>query len=66
MSKEVAVRRTWNSKQCWGCVEFEDRIAHHYTSGLSTVEVAYNNVARLNQEFQVRVKQKEICPLCTQ
>lgn len=28
-----------------------DRIAHHTTTGLSTVEVAANNVARLNTEF---------------
>lgn len=40
-------------------LSLKDRIAHHYTSGLSTVEVAYNNVARLNQEFQAfHAKQK--------
>ena len=33
-------------------LSLKDRIAHHYTSGLSTVEVAYNNVQKLNQEFQ--------------
>lgn len=33
-------------------LSLKDRIAHHYTSGLSTVEVAYNNVAKLNQEFK--------------
>ena len=33
-------------------LSLKDRIAHHYTSGLSTVEVASNNIARLNQEFQ--------------
>jgi len=30
----------------------KDRIAHHYTTGLSTVEVASKNVARLNTEFK--------------
>ena len=33
-------------------LSLKDRIAHHYTSGLSTVEVAYNNVERLNLEFK--------------
>ena len=33
-------------------LSLKDRIAHHYTSGLSTVEVAFNNIARLNREFQ--------------
>ncbi|RMB63951.1 zinc carboxypeptidase [Dokdonia sinensis] len=28
-----------------------DRVAHHKTTGLSTVEVAYNNVDKLNTEF---------------
>jgi len=32
-------------------LSLKDRIAHHYTSGLSTVEVAHNNVMRLNKEF---------------
>jgi len=30
----------------------KDRIAHHQTTGLSTVEVAANNVAKLNTEFK--------------
>ena len=30
----------------------KDRIAHHYTTGMSTVEVAANNVAKLNEEYQ--------------
>ncbi len=30
----------------------KDRIAHHLTTGLSTVEVAANNVAKLNEEFR--------------
>lgn len=30
----------------------KDRIAHHHTTGLSTVEVAYNNVEKLNREFE--------------
>ncbi len=30
----------------------KDRIAHHYTTGISTVEVAAGNVAKLNEEFQ--------------
>lgn len=30
----------------------KDRIAHHLTTGLSTVEVAAGNAAKLNQEFQ--------------
>lgn len=30
----------------------KDRVAHHTTTGLSTIEVAANNVARLNQEFK--------------
>lgn len=29
----------------------KDRMAHHYTTGLSTVEVAAKNVAKLNEEF---------------
>ncbi|NAS12004.1 M14 family zinc carboxypeptidase [Poritiphilus flavus] len=29
-----------------------DRIAHHHTTGLSTVEVAANNVEKLNEEFK--------------
>ncbi len=33
-------------------LSLKDRIAHHYTSGLSTVEVAHNNVALLNKEFK--------------
>lgn len=33
-------------------LSLKDRIAHHYISGLSTVEVAFNNVSRLNQEFK--------------
>ncbi len=30
----------------------KDRIAHHYTTGLSTIEVAAGNVERLNKEFK--------------
>jgi hypothetical protein len=30
----------------------KDRIAHHYTTGISTVEVASKNVDRLNAEFK--------------
>ena len=30
----------------------KDRIAHHHTTGLSTVEVAANNVNKLNDEFK--------------
>ncbi|NJB70531.1 hypothetical protein GGR42_000993 [Saonia flava] len=30
----------------------KDRIAHHYTTGMSTVEVSANNVDKLNKEFQ--------------
>ncbi|MEP0132860.1 MAG: M14 family metallopeptidase [Eudoraea sp.] len=30
----------------------KDRIAHHFTTGISTVEVAANNVKRLNEEYQ--------------
>ncbi len=33
-------------------LSLKDRIAHHYTSGLSTVEVAYNNTQKLNAEFK--------------
>lgn len=33
-------------------LSLKDRIAHHYTSGLSTVEVAHNNTTRLNREFR--------------
>ncbi|WP_419212209.1 M14 family metallopeptidase [Maribacter sp. X9] len=37
----------------------KDRIAHHYTTGLSTVEVASKNVARLNEEFKKFYQKKE-------
>jgi hypothetical protein len=30
----------------------KDRVAHHYTTGLSTIEVAMKNVAALNSEFK--------------
>ncbi|MEO0570524.1 MAG: M14 family zinc carboxypeptidase [Bacteroidota bacterium] len=30
----------------------KDRIAHHFTTGLSTIEVASNNVEKLNTEFK--------------
>ncbi len=30
----------------------KDRLAHHHTTGISTVEVASNNAARLNEEFK--------------
>ncbi|WP_276391195.1 M14 metallopeptidase family protein [Eudoraea chungangensis] len=30
----------------------KDRIAHHYTTGMSTVEVASNNIATLNSEIR--------------
>ncbi|MBT8183801.1 MAG: zinc carboxypeptidase [Eudoraea sp.] len=30
----------------------KDRIAHHHTTGLSTVEVAANNAEKLNEEFK--------------
>ncbi len=30
----------------------KDRIAHHFTTGLSTVEVSSQNAARLNEEFR--------------
>lgn len=30
----------------------KDRIAHHHTTGLSTIEVASNNAQRLNDEFK--------------
>ncbi len=30
----------------------KDRIAHHFTTGISTVEVAANNVEKLNEEYQ--------------
>ena len=30
----------------------KDRISHHYTSGLSTVEVAHHNSKKLNSEFK--------------
>lgn len=30
----------------------KDRISHHFTTGISTVEVAANNVAKLNEEYQ--------------
>ena len=30
----------------------KDRIAHHHTTGLSTVEVASNNISDLNKEFR--------------
>ncbi|MFD1079845.1 hypothetical protein, partial [Longispora fulva] len=29
-----------------------DRVAHHFTAGISTVEIAAQNVDRLNSEFQ--------------
>ncbi len=37
----------------------KDRIAHHLTTGLSTVEVAAGNAARLNEEFQKFYKAKD-------
>lgn len=40
-------------------LSLKGRIAHHYTSGLSTVEVAYNNVAQLNKEYQAYHAKKE-------
>ncbi|TMU55980.1 M14 family metallopeptidase [Flagellimonas algicola] len=30
----------------------KDRIAHHHTTGLSTIEVSHQNAERLNQEFK--------------
>lgn len=36
----------------------KDRIAHHYTTGLSTVEVASKNTDRLNKEFKKFYNQK--------
>lgn len=30
----------------------KDRIAHHFTTGLSTIEVAVNNADKLNEEFK--------------
>lgn len=36
-----------------------DRIAHHHTTGLSTVEVASKNAARLNEEFQKFYQNKD-------
>ncbi len=36
----------------------KDRIAHHLTTGLSTVEVAAGNAAKLNEEFQKFYKPK--------
>lgn len=37
----------------------KDRIAHHHTTGLSTVEVASKNVTRLNEEFKKFYQKKE-------
>lgn len=36
----------------------KDRIAHHHTTGLSTIEVAANNVDKLNLEFKKFFKDK--------
>lgn len=36
----------------------KDRIAHHYTTGMSTVEVASNNIARLNSEIRAFYRPK--------
>lgn len=36
----------------------KDRIAHHYTTGLSTVEVAHKNVEKLNTEFKAFFRNK--------
>ncbi len=37
-----------------------DRVAHHKTTGLSTVEVAYNNVEKLNEEFSSFFKNDDL------
>ena len=37
----------------------KDRIAHHHTTGLSTVEVASQNVSRLNEEFKKFYQKKD-------
>lgn len=37
----------------------KDRIAHHHTTGLSTVEVASKNATRLNEEFKKFYQKKE-------
>ena len=37
----------------------QDRIAHHFTTGLSTVEVASQNAERLNEEFKKFYRQKD-------
>lgn len=37
----------------------KDRIAHHHTTGLSTVEVASKNVTRLNEEFKKFYQKKD-------
>ena len=36
----------------------KDRIAHHYITGLSTIEVANKNVEKLNKEFKTFFKDK--------
>ncbi|RRQ47602.1 zinc carboxypeptidase [Maribacter algicola] len=40
----------------------KDRIAHHHTTGLSTVEVASKNIGRLNTEFRKFYQQKNFRP----
>lgn len=37
----------------------KDRIAHHHTTGLSTVEIASHNAERLNREFKKFYQNKE-------
>ncbi len=37
----------------------KDRIAHHHTTGLSTVEVASKNVTKLNEEFKKFYQKKD-------
>ncbi|WP_224484608.1 M14 family metallopeptidase [Robertkochia aurantiaca] len=37
----------------------KDRIAHHYTTGLSTVEVSSQNAGRLNEEFNRFYREKD-------
>ncbi|WP_343486791.1 M14 family metallopeptidase [Allomuricauda sp. d1] len=37
----------------------KDRIAHHHTTGLSTVEVATNNIEKLNAEFKKFYQKKD-------
>lgn len=37
----------------------KDRIAHHFTTGISTVEIASKNVAKLNNEFQKFYRNKD-------